>query len=225
MLGVLWLLALPHLPGPTAFQRRALVYAALVILQLTVSRGDEGRNLSHLFPVVIPLAMLDVQRVLGVGGRRRGPGGPAGRRLRGEHGARPLDDPGAGGAPLRAGCPRDGAGAGDSLGRSPAVWPPGGAVIVRKIEEAVAARVATVIGEIGQGCGECRQGRSARARDDPQGGQSQDTRDVDPIARRCVAEAVSAVRHRAGRTSPRFWSGSMTQYSGMPAASYSASLT
>jgi hypothetical protein len=69
MFGVIWLLAARRLPGPTAFQRRALVYAALVILQLTVSRGDEGRNLSHLFPVVIPLAMLDVQRVLGVGGR------------------------------------------------------------------------------------------------------------------------------------------------------------
>jgi hypothetical protein len=70
MLGVLWLLALPHLPGPTSFQRRALVYAVLVILQLTVSRGDEGRNLSHLFPVVIPLAMLEVQRLLDAGTRR-----------------------------------------------------------------------------------------------------------------------------------------------------------
>jgi len=67
--GVLWLLAVRHLPGPTSFQRRALVYAALVVLQLTVSRGDEGRNLSHLFPVLIPLAMLDVQRVAGMGGR------------------------------------------------------------------------------------------------------------------------------------------------------------
>jgi len=68
--GVLWLLAARHLPGPTTFQRRALVYAALVVLQLTVSRGDEGRNLSHLFPVLIPLAMLDVQRAASVGGRR-----------------------------------------------------------------------------------------------------------------------------------------------------------
>ena len=67
--GVLWLLAVRQLPGPTAFQRRALVYAALVVLQLTVSRGDEGRNLSHLFPVLIPLAMLDVQRTAGIGGR------------------------------------------------------------------------------------------------------------------------------------------------------------
>lgn len=69
MLGVLWLLAVRHLPGPTVFQRRALAYGALVILQLTVSRGDEGRNLSHLFPLVIPLAMLDVQRTWTLGGR------------------------------------------------------------------------------------------------------------------------------------------------------------
>ncbi len=69
-LGVLWLLAIRHLPGPTSFQRRALVYAGLVVLQLTVSRGDEGRNLSHLFPVVIPLAMLEVERTLALGGRR-----------------------------------------------------------------------------------------------------------------------------------------------------------
>jgi hypothetical protein len=68
-LGVLWLLALRHLPGPTSFQRRALVYGALVILQLTVSRGDEGRNMSHLFPLLIPLAMLDVERLLRAGGR------------------------------------------------------------------------------------------------------------------------------------------------------------
>lgn len=69
MLGVTWVLAVRHLPGPIPFQRRALVFAALVVLQLTVSRGDEGRNLSHLFPIVIPLAMLDVQRALGAGGR------------------------------------------------------------------------------------------------------------------------------------------------------------
>jgi hypothetical protein len=68
-LGVIWLLALRHLPGPTSFQRRALVYAVLVIMQLTVSRGDEGRNLSHLFPVFIPLAMLEVQQTLAIGGR------------------------------------------------------------------------------------------------------------------------------------------------------------
>lgn len=68
-LGVLWLLGLRHLPGPTGFQRRALVYGALVVLQLTVSRGDEGRNLSHLFPLLIPLAMLDVDRTLRLTGK------------------------------------------------------------------------------------------------------------------------------------------------------------
>jgi hypothetical protein len=67
--GVLWLLGLRRLLGPTSFQRRALVYAALVVLQLTVSRGDEGRNLSHLFPVLVPLAMLEVERTLAIGGR------------------------------------------------------------------------------------------------------------------------------------------------------------
>jgi hypothetical protein len=70
MLGVLWLLALPHLPGPTSFQRRALVYAALVTPRDRQLEDDEGRNLSHLFPVVIPLAMLEVQRLLDAGTRR-----------------------------------------------------------------------------------------------------------------------------------------------------------
>ncbi|MCC7371254.1 MAG: hypothetical protein IT306_22750 [Chloroflexi bacterium] len=68
-LGVLWLLGVRRLPGPTGFQRRALVYGALVVLQLTVSRGDEGRNLSHLFPLLIPLAMLDVERLWQSGGQ------------------------------------------------------------------------------------------------------------------------------------------------------------
>jgi hypothetical protein len=67
--GVLWLLGLRRLPGPTPFQQRALAYGALVVLQLTVSRGDEGRNLSHLFPVLVPLAMLEVERTRALGGR------------------------------------------------------------------------------------------------------------------------------------------------------------
>ena len=62
--GVLWLLAPKNLPGPTDFQRRAVVYAVLVLLQLVIARGDEGRVLSHLFVIVIPLAMLEVQRLL-----------------------------------------------------------------------------------------------------------------------------------------------------------------
>jgi hypothetical protein len=79
-LGVLWLLGLRHLPGPTGFQRRALVYGALVILQLTVSRGDEGRNLSHLFPILIPLAMLEVDRALQAGRDEQRDGQSAGQR-------------------------------------------------------------------------------------------------------------------------------------------------
>ena len=62
--GALWLLAARNLPGPTRFQRRALVFGALLLAQLAVARGDEGRVLSHLFPLVIPLAMLEVERLL-----------------------------------------------------------------------------------------------------------------------------------------------------------------
>ncbi|MBA2451427.1 MAG: hypothetical protein H0V51_25710, partial [Chloroflexi bacterium] len=62
--GALWLLAVRNLPGPTDFQRRALVFGVLVVLQLVIARGDEGRVLSHLFPIVVPLAMLEVQRLL-----------------------------------------------------------------------------------------------------------------------------------------------------------------
>jgi hypothetical protein len=62
--GVLWLLALKNLPGSTPLQRRPLVFGALVILQLVVARGDEGRVLSHLFILVIPLAMVEVDRLL-----------------------------------------------------------------------------------------------------------------------------------------------------------------
>ncbi len=62
--GVLWLLAAKNLPGPASFQRRALIFGALVLAQLALARGDEGRILSHLFPLVIPLAMLEVQRQL-----------------------------------------------------------------------------------------------------------------------------------------------------------------
>ena len=67
--GVLWLLAARNLPGPTPFLRRASVFGLLVVAQLVVARGDEGRVLSHLFPIVIALAMLDVQRATAVGGR------------------------------------------------------------------------------------------------------------------------------------------------------------
>jgi hypothetical protein len=58
------LLALKNLPGSAPFQRRALLFGALLLAQLAVARGDESRNLSHLFPLVVPLAMLEVQRLL-----------------------------------------------------------------------------------------------------------------------------------------------------------------
>ena len=66
--GVLWLLAARNLPGPTRFLRRASVFGLLIVGQLVVARGDEGRVLSHLFPVVIVLAMLEVRRAGAVGG-------------------------------------------------------------------------------------------------------------------------------------------------------------
>jgi hypothetical protein len=61
--GVLWVLALKNLPGPTRLQRGALVFGGLVVLQLVVARGDEGRVLSHLFVLIVPLAMLEVDRL------------------------------------------------------------------------------------------------------------------------------------------------------------------
>ena len=68
--GVLWLLAARNLPGPTELQRRALVFGLLVILQLVVARGDEGRVLSHLFVIVMPLAALEIDRLRAAGARR-----------------------------------------------------------------------------------------------------------------------------------------------------------
>ncbi|MFN8522919.1 MAG: hypothetical protein U0821_07395 [Chloroflexota bacterium] len=59
--GALWPLAAIYLPGPRALRGPGAVFAALIALQLVVSRGDEGRNLSHVFPVLIPIAMLAVE--------------------------------------------------------------------------------------------------------------------------------------------------------------------
>ena len=67
--GVLWLLAARNLLGPTPFMRRASAFGALVIAQLVAARGDEGRVLSHLFPIVITLAMLEVDWAGRVHGR------------------------------------------------------------------------------------------------------------------------------------------------------------
>lgn len=59
--GATWLLALLHLRRAPPILRRGLVYGLLVVLQLAVSRGDESRNLSHLLPLVIPLAALELR--------------------------------------------------------------------------------------------------------------------------------------------------------------------
>ena len=69
--GALWLLAFKNLPGPSDFQRRSLLFGVLVVLQLVVARGDEGRVVSHLFVLVVPLAMLEAQRLV-AGSRRDG---------------------------------------------------------------------------------------------------------------------------------------------------------
>jgi hypothetical protein len=66
--GAAWLLAALNLRRASPFLRRGLLYGGLVILQLSVSRGDEGRNLSHLLPLVIPLAVLEFQGLSAVRG-------------------------------------------------------------------------------------------------------------------------------------------------------------
>jgi hypothetical protein len=62
LFGAGWLLALAALRGAPPTLRYGLVYGALVVLQLSVSRGDESRNLSHLLPVVVPLAAVELER-------------------------------------------------------------------------------------------------------------------------------------------------------------------
>ena len=69
--GAAWLLALLGWRRASGLLRRSGLYAALIVLQLGVSRGDESRNLSHLLPVVLPLAGLQLAglgpaRTLGV---------------------------------------------------------------------------------------------------------------------------------------------------------------
>lgn len=61
--GVAWLLAVGNLRQAPPLIRRGLVFGLLVVLQLIVSRGDESRNLSHLLPLVLPLAALEFQRL------------------------------------------------------------------------------------------------------------------------------------------------------------------
>ena len=59
LFGVAWLALILGWP---AAPRWLQVYAVLVIAQLLISRGDESRNLSHLFPVVIPLIALLLEK-------------------------------------------------------------------------------------------------------------------------------------------------------------------
>jgi hypothetical protein len=61
--GAAWLLAAANLRQAPRIIRHGLAFGLLVVLQLAVSRGDESRNLSHLLPLVIPLAALEFQRL------------------------------------------------------------------------------------------------------------------------------------------------------------------
>jgi hypothetical protein len=65
LFGVAWVALIL---GWRAAPRWLQVYAVLVIAQLLISRGDESRNLSHLFPIVIPLVALLLEKAA-----RRGP--------------------------------------------------------------------------------------------------------------------------------------------------------
>lgn len=66
--GAGWFLAAVNLRSAPPLLKRGLVFGALVVLQLTVSRGDESRNLSHLLPLVLPLAALEFRRQGGLVG-------------------------------------------------------------------------------------------------------------------------------------------------------------
>jgi hypothetical protein len=63
--GAAWLLGLANLRQAPPILQRGFVFGLLVVLQLAVSRGDESRNLSHLLPLVIPLAAFELRRFAG----------------------------------------------------------------------------------------------------------------------------------------------------------------
>ena len=63
LFGALWLLAALNLRRLQPELRPLLWYGALVIAQLAVSRGDESRNVSHLYLLVIPLAAIELGRI------------------------------------------------------------------------------------------------------------------------------------------------------------------
>jgi hypothetical protein len=60
LFGVAWLALIV---GWRTAPRWLQLYAALVMAQLLISRGDESRNLSHLFPLVIPLVAMLLEKV------------------------------------------------------------------------------------------------------------------------------------------------------------------
>ena len=64
--GIGWVLAAANLRHSPKILRWGLLYGLLILLQLSVARGDEGRVFSHLLPLVIPLAALEF-RNLGTG--------------------------------------------------------------------------------------------------------------------------------------------------------------
>jgi hypothetical protein len=64
LFGVAWVAILLGWRSAPGWLR---VYGTLVVAQLLVSRGDESRNLSHLFPLVIPLVALLLQQARGRG--------------------------------------------------------------------------------------------------------------------------------------------------------------
>ena len=62
LFGAGWLLAAAGLRGAPPILRHGLAFGLLIVAQLSVSRGDESRNLSHLLPLVIPLAAVQLER-------------------------------------------------------------------------------------------------------------------------------------------------------------------
>jgi hypothetical protein len=65
--GAAWLLAPFALRQAPPLLRRGLIFGALVVAQLLVSRGDESRNLSHLLVLILPLTTLELRRQVGPG--------------------------------------------------------------------------------------------------------------------------------------------------------------
>lgn len=74
--GALWLVVALRLRQGIRLYAPLMIYAGLVVAQLAISRGDESRNLSHMFPAVLVLLALELH-----GLRERALGGLSGWRL------------------------------------------------------------------------------------------------------------------------------------------------